>query len=165
MPLTSQQIQTLVEPYGVQVLATSSVKWGDHISFQCACGQPCSSTYHSVVRNKAQPRCSSCLAKHKSATQIAVAQREGVQTLSELRQKFESQGAQLLTAKYQTNRQKLDFICSCGQPDTIHSTTVLYHSCRIVCKTCLYAYWPSGSEHANWKPDKTDYERRHDRPS
>lgn len=97
----------------------------------CPIGHTYEKSYNSFQKLKTCPICSN---KHK-------------RTLEEVKELFQKDNYTLLSKEYNSNKQKLEYICSNGHIKfiTLHS---YLNGCR--CSTCFKLYC-KGDKHPNWK--------------
>lgn len=126
----------------------------------CSCGNEWITTYYSVKEGK---KCRKCMGKRSGE--------HFKHDFEYVKKYFNEQNCILLSTTYENGKQKLDYICSCGNKSII-SFEKFKKGQR--CKCCRNRkiskktkgvprpMW-RGENHPNWKPNKTDEERKQDR--
>lgn len=126
----------------------------------CPCGRKTMSLLSSVKEGK---RCRGCMGERLS--EVFRHDYESVYNF------FQQENCVLLSKTYENGRQKLDYICSCGNKAKISfekfKTGQRCQSCKATkisekTKGVPRPNW-SGENHPMWKPDRTDEERLADR--
>ncbi|MBM7598096.1 5-methylcytosine-specific restriction endonuclease McrA [Virgibacillus halotolerans] len=126
----------------------------------CICGRKTRKTLRDVRTAKG---CRGCMGSRMSARYR--------RKYEDVKQYFEDNGCTLLSPTYKNNREKLDYICECGNVSKI-SFGKFKEGKR--CKECgkrkisnklkgVKRPERNGENHPNWKHDKTDEERLADR--
>ncbi|ALX27541.1 MutH/Vsr/archaeal HJR-like endonuclease [Golden Marseillevirus] len=92
--------------------------------FKCRCGLEGKSTYKRV-RQESFSGCQDCLRK-----------KSGILNQKEAEEIFERKGFKLLS-KYESHKQKLNFICSCGQESVVSSIRIARREKWYGCPSCI----------------------------
>ena len=115
-----------------------------YLPFICVCGEESKITWD-VLRNRGKAVCVRCSNNTSPSEQI-------------LKECFDKSKA-IQIGEYINNETPIDFKCQCGN---LHSTrwSQLGSGTKAYCPDCQLLNRPRGEDHHNWKPEKTDEERK-----
>lgn len=109
------------------------------LEYVCSCGNKAFITFHDF---KSGVRCRKCSGSMKY-------------TYSEVKEIFETQGCRLVSLEYKSNKEKLDYICTCGSASSIQLSNFIN---GVRCMEC-YRKSNKKENHPAWNPLLTDEER------
>ncbi|MFS0855147.1 HNH endonuclease [Paenibacillus taichungensis] len=124
---------------GCELLSETYSNNKQKLSYRCSCGNVSKITFYQF---KSGVRCRKCSGSQKY-------------TYDEVQDLFRSQGCELVSNNYQSNKQKLDYICSCGNRSLIQLSNFLN---GVRCMNC-YRENNKKENHPAWNPLLTDEER------
>lgn len=125
---------------GATLLTTEYVNNNTRLEFVCACGNTHTTNWMIISKGSAC-RCRQCTITVTKLSKLKYTEEEVSQILAK-------KGCRLI--KYTNTSIKLDYICRCGNE---HSTTLGQFQRNKGCNKCGY---PTGENHYNWNPNKTD---------
>lgn len=106
---TLEDVQQLFAQSGCELLADEYVNNKTKMKYRCSCGNVASVNLHDFLVTGA--RCKTC--RYESMARIRR------RSIDEVRSIFEKGGCTLLSDTYENTKQKLKYICSCGEPAEI----------------------------------------------
>lgn len=145
---TYEEVKTLFEEASCVLLSTEYHRAKDKLRYICSCGNESEIVFDKF---RVGQRCSKCKVK-----KMADKTRKSYDEVSQI---FKDGGCVLLTTEYIDNKQKLSYICECGNEAEIALTKFMAGQRCQICKSRKLSERMSGTNSPNYKHDRTDEER------
>lgn len=147
-----EEVKQSFKERGCKLLSTEYVGAKEMLNFICVCGR---GAYISLSKLRAGQLCRGCA--HERSGEKRRYQ------INEVRKMFEDGGCELLSAEYRNNKQKLGYICSCGNKSEIALAKFNSGQRCSACKKKKISEAHRGSKSHLWDHSKTAEDRIRDR--
>lgn len=146
--LSYEEVMIVFEENGCALLSDEYKGAKSKLRYVCTCGEESEIAFDKFKRGQ---RCRKCSFK-KTADKLR-------KPLDEVRLIFEQGGCELLSTEYIGNKQKLEYVCECGNTAEIALSKFMAGQRCQKCKLRKISEAHRGEKHHGYKHDRTDEER------
>lgn len=150
--LNYADVKQVFEDRGCKLISKTYVRSKDKLDFICSCGRTGKISYDKFSRGQL---CAGCRGERIS--------KSSRYTIEQVRSLFRKEGCTLLSDSYINSKQRLRYICECGEESIISLSKLLMGQRCFKCRNKKISDSLTGPNNPQYKYDKTDEERIRER--